>query len=214
VRTLALQQGWTESPPEGLGEREQIRQDDLTRLVRLAESLAPPSVADFKAELERRFGEAGNERRGVHLLTYHAAKGLEFELVFLPRLEERELPTKQAKTDEQIDEERRLLYVGITRAKRGLVITWVKKPSRFLEELGVAGARAEPPAGFTALKAWRLERARADDVPAYLVFHNSTLEEIAARRPRNLDELAAVPGVGPAKLERYGDGVLAALAEA
>ena len=45
-------------------------------------------------------------------------------------------------------------------------------------------------------------------VPAYLVFHNTTLEEIAARRPRSLDELAAVPGVGPAKLERYGQAVL------
>ena len=45
-----------------------------------------------------------------------------------------------------------------------------------------------------------LARAREDDVPSYLVFHNSTLEEIAARRPRSLDELAAVPGVGPAHL--------------
>jgi DNA helicase-2/ATP-dependent DNA helicase PcrA len=214
VRTLALQQGWQETPAEGLGEREQVRQDDLTRLVRIAESLAPATVEDFKAELERRFGDRGAERRGVHLLTYHAAKGLEFELVFLPRLEERELPAKQAKTDEQLAEERRLLYVGITRAKRGLVLTWVKKPSRFLAELGQGVERSEPPAGFDALKAWRLARAREDDVPAYLVFHNSTLEEIAARKPRSLDELAAVPGVGPAKLERYGEGVLEALASA
>jgi DNA helicase II / ATP-dependent DNA helicase PcrA len=212
VRTLALQQGWLETPPEGLGEREQIRQDDLTRLVRLAESLAPATVGDFVAELERRFGASGAERRGVHLLTYHAAKGLEFELVFLPRLEERELPAKQARTEAHFAEERRLLYVGITRAKSELVVTWVKKPSRFLEELGAGAGRAEPPPGFDTLKAWRLARARQDDVPAYLVFHNTTLEEIAARRPRSLDELAAVPGVGPAKLERYGEGVLEALA--
>ena len=214
VRTLALQQGWLEAPEEGLGDREQIRQDDLTRLVRLVESLRPPTVREFKDELERRFGDSGDERRGVHLLTYHAAKGLEFEVVFLPRLEERELPVKQAKSDLQIEEERRLLYVGITRAKRELVVTWVKKPSRFLEELGVTGARSEPPPGFEVLKAWRLARAREDDVPAYLVFHNTTLEEIAARRPRSLVELAAVPGVGPAKLERYGEGVLDALAKA
>jgi len=213
VRMQALQQGWEETPHEGFGEREQIRQDDLTRLVRLARSLAPESVAAFRAELDRRFGDSGAERRGVHLLTFHAAKGLEFEAVFLPRLEERELPAKQAKTDEQIAEERRLLYVGITRAKRELAITWVKKQSRFLEELGALAVRSEPPPGFDALKAWRLTRARQDDVPAYLVFHNSTLEEIAARKPRSLDELAAVPGVGPAKLERYGEGVLAALAQ-
>ena len=214
VRAQALAQGWLEAATEGLGEREQIRQDDLTRLVRLAESLEPATVADFKAELERRFGDGGEDRRGVHLLTYHAAKGLEFELVLLPRLEEKELPSKQARTPEQLAEERRLLYVGITRAKRQLVVTWVRKPSPFLAELGVGAADAQPPPGFDALKAWRLARAREDDVPAYLVFHNTTLEEIAARKPRTLSELAAVPGVGPAKLERYGEGVLAALAEA
>ena len=214
VRRLALQQGWLVSPPEGLGEREQVRQDDLSRLVSLAEALAPARVEQFTRELERRFGDGGDERRGVHLLTYHAAKGLEFDTVFLPRLEERELPAKQARTDAELSEERRLLYVGITRAKRELVVTWVKRPSRFLAELGAGAGRSDPPPGFAALKAWRLARAQEDDVPAYLVFHNATLEEIAVRRPRTLAELAAVPGVGPAKLERYGPGVLSALAEA
>ena len=57
---------------------------------------------------------------------------------------------------------------------------------------------------YAALKRWRLERATADDLPAYVVFHNSTLAEIAGRRPRDLSELGAVPGVGPTKLERYG----------
>jgi ATP-dependent DNA helicase RecQ len=64
---------------------------------------------------------------------------------------------------------------------------------------------------FAALKRWRLERAKADGVPAYVVFHNSTLAALAARRPMTLSELASVPGVGPTKLERYGEDVLAAL---
>jgi DNA helicase-2/ATP-dependent DNA helicase PcrA len=178
--------------------------------VRLAEQLAPPTAAEFRAELERRFGSGGEERRGVHLLTYHSAKGLEFELVFLPRLEERELPARQARPEAEVAEERRLLYVGITRARRELAISWVGRPSRFLSELGV-GLRSVQPEGYEALKAWRLTVARAEEVPAYVVFHNTTLEEIAARRPRNLEELAAVPGVGPAKLARYGEDVLAAL---
>ena len=49
-------------------------------------------------------------------------------------------------------------------------------------------------------------------MPAYVVFHNATLAEIAERRPQTLAELALVPGVGPTKLERYGEDVLAALA--
>ncbi|TMM08481.1 MAG: hypothetical protein E6F98_16335, partial [Actinobacteria bacterium] len=65
---------------------------------------------------------------GVHLLTLHRAKGLEFDAVFLPRVEERELPVRQAKTPEAVAEERRLLYVGLTRARRHLFVTWSGKP--------------------------------------------------------------------------------------
>jgi superfamily II DNA helicase RecQ len=62
------------------------------------------------------------------------------------------------------------------------------------------------------LKAWRLERSKADEVPAYVVFSNATLAEIAERQPASLAELASVSGVGPAKLERYGEEVLRVLA--
>jgi DNA helicase-2/ATP-dependent DNA helicase PcrA len=154
----------------------------------------------------------------VHLLTLHGAKGLEFEAVFVVHVEEKELPVRQAKTPAAVVEERRLLYVGLTRAKRALHVTWTRSPSRFLTELGVAReARREADPDdplFAALKRWRLERAKADDVPAYVVFHNSTLAEVAARKPRTRDELARVPGVGPTKLDRYGEDVLAALAAA
>ena len=59
------------------------------------------------------------------------------------------------------------------------------------------------------LRAWRLERARADGVPPYVVFHDRVLHEIAATRPRRSASSRRSPGVGPAKLERYGDEVLA-----
>jgi ATP-dependent DNA helicase UvrD/PcrA len=214
IRTIALEYGWLPKPEPGLGERELARQADLSLLVQLAEEIGG-SGAGFRAELERRFGDGTDSRRGVHLVTYHGAKGLEFEVVLLPRLEEKELPHKQARTPADVVEERRLFYVGLTRAKRVLAVTWVKKPSRFLAELtGGALPAEERPEGFEALKAWRLVRARAEEVPAYVIFHNTTLAEIAGRRPRSLAELAAVPGVGPAKLERYGEEVLAALAAA
>ena len=61
------------------------------------------------------------------------------------------------------------------------------------------------------LRGWRLERSREDGVPAFVVLHDATLDELAATRPRTLTELGAVKGVGPAKLERYGDELLAVL---
>jgi len=201
VKQAALSLGWLEQPPEKLGEREQTRQADLARLVRLAEQF-DGDVPAFIASLHDRFGATSG--RGVHLLTLHRAKGLEFEAVYLPRLEEGELPNRRA----DVDEERRLLYVGITRAKRHLLVTWAGKPSRFLGELGAkpssdqAAKRPrrsldEMPPAFGALREWRLERAKADEVPAYVVFHNVTLAEIAERQPSTLAELALVPGVGP-----------------
>jgi DNA helicase II / ATP-dependent DNA helicase PcrA len=219
VRAHARDAGWRERPPEKLGEREMVRQSDLGRLIRLAEDFddGERTTRDFIGDLEARFGSTGADRRGVHLLTLHGAKGLEFEAVFIPRLEEKELPIRQAKKPVEIAEERRLFYVGLTRAKRQLALTWSGKPSRFLAELGIAAARplraAEPDDPlYAALKRWRLERATADDLPAYVVFHNSTLADIAGRRPSDLSELAAVPGVGPTKLDRYGGDVLRVVA--
>ncbi|MGZ4338207.1 MAG: ATP-dependent helicase, partial [Gaiellaceae bacterium] len=215
VRAYARDAGWRAQLPEKLGEREMVRQSDLGRLIRLAEEFEDGgrTTREFIADLEARFGSTGADRRGVHLLTLHGAKGLEFEAIFIPRLEEKELPIRQAKKPEEIAEERRLFYVGLTRAKRHLSLTWSGKASRFLGELGIAVARpvraAEPDDPlYAALKRWRLERATADDLPAYVVFHNSTLAEIAGRRPRDLSELGAVPGVGPTKLDRYGGDVL------
>ncbi len=224
VAHVAVEQGWLEHPPEGLGEREQTRQTDLARLVRLADEFGEGAVGEWIAELERRFGPSG-EARGVHLLTLHRAKGLEFEAVFLPRVDEGELPARQAKTTEALGDERRLLYVGMTRAKRHLAVTWTARPSRFLTELGVATqapAVSKPsrlrddelPPAARALREWRRERARADEVPAYVVFNDRTLEELVRRAPASVAELAAVPGIGPAKLERYGGDLLRAVREA
>jgi DNA helicase-2/ATP-dependent DNA helicase PcrA len=232
VLRLARRDGYAEQPPEGLGDQETTRQNDLARLVRLAREYDPApgeeTAASFVEHVEARFSSDGGGD-GVHLLTLHRAKGLEFEAVFLPRLEEGELPGKRCKTDAAIAEERRLLYVGLTRAKRHLYLTWTTggrvAPSRFVEELGgclvphpLRQTRRKPEAAhdprFQALKAWRLERARRDGVPAYVIFHDTTLQEIAEASPSSIGQLAGISGVGPAKLERYGDEVLVTLREA
>ena len=62
---------------------------------------------------------------------------------------------------------------------------------------------------FEALRGLRAELAREQSVPAYVIFHDATLRAIAERRPRSLGELGTLPGVGSAKLERYGEQVLA-----
>jgi ATP-dependent DNA helicase RecQ len=86
----------------------------------------------------------------------------------------------------------------------------------------VAGERESRPASadldepgqrrFEALRSWRLEQARGQGVPPYVVFHDRTLIEIAGHQPRNLEALGGVAGVGQAKLERYGEALLAVLA--
>jgi DNA helicase-2/ATP-dependent DNA helicase PcrA len=224
VERAAREQGLVDPVPDGLGERELTRQNDLARLVRLAQELddGERDVRAWIEELQRRFGpDAG---RGVHLLTLHRAKGLEWDAVFLPRVEEKELPSRLSRTDDEIAEERRLLYVGLTRARRHLVVSWAGRPSRFLRELGVAAGAPRPrgeklrdedlPPAYRALKEWRRERAQEDGVPAYVVFHDATLAEIVRVAPRSAADLAGIAGVGPTKLERYGSDVLAVLSRA
>lgn len=179
-------------------------------------------MAGLLAELDRRAaGESAAQGNGVNLLTYHRAKGLEWDAVFLPALEEGLLPIRQAKSDEAVAEERRLLYVGVTRARRHLALSWSRAPSRFVAELRVPSVRSIPsavrPAAATSgsdgrllaeLQAWRRERSKRDSVPAYVVAHDATLAAIAEARPESIAALRRVKGMGPVKLEHYGTEIL------
>lgn len=230
--------GYTPGEDPGTPEARE-RHEALSTLLTLVRRLAAEhrDQAAVVAELRRR-AEAEREHHstGVTLATLHRAKGLEWDAVALPGLEDGHLPVQQAlKAPALLDEERRLLYVGVTRARRFLRLSWSEqregsggrpkpaKRSRFLAE--VAPRTTDPPRRrvaampevgggeprYEALKAWRRERAQADEVPAYVVFSNSTLAQISAAGPTTLTELAAIPGIGPAKLERYGVDVLAVL---
>jgi DNA helicase-2/ATP-dependent DNA helicase PcrA len=221
---------------------EVTRQADLGRLRALAAEFAAANpegdAAAFLAELARRFS-AEESGRGVNLMTYHRAKGLDFDAVFLPRLLDGELPFRSGRNRAPADEERRLLYVGVTRARRHLFLTWPVEVvtgrgaraarSPFVDEIMGSGTaverhgrraarvvarKAAAPAdpAYEALKRWRRERAVRDGVPAYVVFHDSTLSRIATLRPVSLPDLRSIAGVGPAKLDRYGLEVLEVLA--
>jgi ATP-dependent DNA helicase RecQ len=62
---------------------------------------------------------------------------------------------------------------------------------------------------WAALRAWRLDEARRQELPPYVIFHDATLIEVARRRPTSLDALAQIPGIGRSKLDRYGAALLA-----
>ena len=215
VAEVAKAQGLAEVVPDGVGDEEVTRQGDLARFVRLAEEFGEGTVAEFLDDLQRRFAEE-SKGRGVNLLTYHRAKGLEFEVVFLPRLEEGELPFKRARFAEALAEERRLLYVGMTRAKRHLEITWSGDPSRFLRRARRRGAeagrrRAGRPGHEGAEGLAAGARSKGRDAGVRRVPRQDAGRD-RAPATEELWQLSKVSGVGPAKLERYGDEVLVALA--
>ena len=258
--------GWTSRPPAGTG-AVRARWESLQALVGLAEELAATDptagMPAFAEEIERRSAaQHAPVADGVTLATLHAAKGLEWDVVFLVGIHEGALPIVYADSPAAIAEEHRLLYVGVTRARRQLAISWSvarapggrasRRASRFLDGVrpqttaepprqrfgspthrrtSVARCRvcrrplqvpaerklgrcADCPTGYDEalyerLRSWRLEQAAQERVPAYCVFTDATLAAIAELRPGDRARLLAVPGVGKAKLDKYGADLLA-----
>ncbi len=273
VTAVITAMGWTAQAPSGRGAVRE-RWESLSALVDLADDLQRTQVCDDLAglitELDRRAeSQHAPLVDGVTLSSLHAAKGLEWQAVFLVGLTDALVP--YGGDDADLEEERRLLYVGLTRAARHLELSWAqarqpggratRRRSRFLDEAMaaevVAGEGATVRAGsgsrsrgerpmrrpstcracgkalvtgaerargrcrtcpasldedlLERLKAWRLAEATHRAVPAYVIFTDATLEAVADVMPDSAEGLMAVSGIGPAKVERYGDALLAIL---
>jgi ATP-dependent DNA helicase UvrD/PcrA len=159
ARHILASLGLTPQPPPGRGAARD-RWESLAALAQLAEDCcaADPAagLAEVAAELARRAAiEHAPELESVTVASLHAAKGLEWDVVFLPGLTEGSLPIVHAETEEAVAEEQRLLYVGITRARRHVLLSWPlaragssrasRKPSRFLA--GLVPATGQRPGG-------------------------------------------------------------------
>jgi len=253
------------------------RRRNLEALVRLGRDYAAvdscPSVEGFVVWLGSggRSDDVDVGADAVELSTFHRAKGLEWRIVVVTGLEKGLVPIGHADSPAAEAEERRLLYVALTRATDELNCTWADRrtfgsrtvnraPSPYLEPIqstvaamehggtpaewkaridaersrlrSLAGGRSgdgrgrrsgasgrptlgdnADPAVLDALKGWRSAAARASGVPAYVIFHDSTLAAVAEARPASRAELLALPGLGPVKAERYGETLLALLAK-
>ncbi|MFJ6647539.1 ATP-dependent DNA helicase UvrD2 [Streptomyces sp. NPDC091290] len=185
VRAVLSGEGWTSEPPAGSGAVRE-RWESLAALVHLAQDFAAAksgaTLADLVAELdERANAQHAPTVQGVTLASLHSAKGLEWDAVFLVGVAEGMMPISYAKTDEQVEEERRLLYVGVTRARRHLHVSWAltrapggrpnRRPSRFLDGLrpgsGGAAGRAASGGGTGGVERGytRGSTGRREDVP-------------------------------------------------
>lgn len=261
VHAVLVELGLTEEEPSGAQAR--ARWQSLQALVELTDDMVAENPELTLAQLVRELQVRSEARhpptvQGVTLSSLHAAKGLEWDAVFLVGLTEGSLPISQAikGSPEQVEEERRLFYVGITRARVHLQISWAtarneggraRRRSRFLSGLAPEPAPAarssserKPTRGPTcrvcrsrlsgttatllgrcdscpsdldedllvALKDWRRERSQSKGVPAFVVFSDKTLLAIAEQGPTDARGLVAIPGIGAAKLEEYGDEVI------
>ncbi|WP_245708631.1 ATP-dependent helicase [Ruania alba] len=197
VRDVLTSAGWAPEPPAARGAVRE-RWESLNALVQLADDLHHTRGADL-AQLVAELGERSAAQHaptvdGVTLASLHAAKGLEWDAVFLVGASDGLLPISMAETDEAVAEERRLLYVGITRAREHLQISYARsrnaggrgtrRPSRFLD--GIWPSDERPP------RRRRSKGARAEALASSIAEEDAdpeVFERLRAWRAQTAQEL-------------------------
>ncbi len=201
--------------------------DDLDALIQVAD--LEPNPAEFEPWLRAALRDSAGSR-GVSLATIHRVKGREWDRVAVYGVNQGVLPHRLSENEEA---ERRVMHVAITRARDRCAVlgdasrrsplfdeirgTAPQRPALAVEPTPAARPLAAKPAAPAAipetplgeaLRTWRNNRARTDGVPAYVVAGNRTLAAIATSEPADQAELLACEGIGPTKLERYGEAIL------
>lgn len=169
------------------------------------------------------------EYDGVTLATIHSIKGLEAETVFVMACNSNNFPVKASdhpvvdmvKIDEydKEEEERRLFYVALSRAKKTLYLTYTGRSTYFIDNdmLAMTGSKnsklnqSNSTASLTLfekLKEWRLEQAKITKLPAYMILNDASLIELSQKKPSNLIDLERIRGMGPVKIQKYGEELL------
>ncbi len=245
VGAVLRQLGWTQKAPQRAGVQRE-RWDSLDALHRLAvrtEARREVSLRDFVRDLEGRAGDENPpETDEVTLSTLHAAKGLEWDAVFLAGMHEGLMPLSYATTPDQKEEERRLLYVGITRARQRLVVSYAKsngkraqKRSGFLADVWPQAESKRSRATsyrqrarqakqdfardypddvplLRSLQEWRRAKAKELGKPAYTIFPDAALRDLAVSRPQTLAQLSRIRGIGQKRVIQWGEDVLEVIA--
>jgi len=201
--------------------------DDLTAVQHLAALHDDPT--SFEGWLRDHLA-IKRSTSGVVLSTVHRVKGQEWPYVIVHLADVEQYPHRLA---DDVEEERRLFHVAITRASTNATITTGPRPSPIVTKLtsepsdrrvvsshrpeptqrSVKAKPSDPMADLDSAGQLRYEALRElrgelrDGKPAYVVFDNKTLAAIAQQAPTSLSELSRISGVGPAKLEKYGDAV-------
>ncbi len=235
IETIGLAGAITTLDTHRRGMNRAAQSDDLTALQHLA-ALHDDAIT-FGAWLGRQLA-VKRSSEGVVLATVHRVKGQEWPNVVVHLAESDQYPHRLA---EDVEEERRLFHVAITRASRHATIVSGVHPSPFIEELTnepsiepvVAGPKPDVVRSASALEKTTnvdptedldtdqqkryealcaLRQELRDGKPAYVVFDNKTAVAIARSVPTSAAALLKVPGIGPAKIEKYGDAILDLLA--
>ncbi len=197
--------------------------DDLDALIAIADLQPDPAafVGWLKTELEPPADPPTGDE--VTLATVHRVKGQEWPHVALHEATAGLFPHRLS---DDVEEERRLFHVAITRCSSRVLVTATGDESPFIDQMATPYDPSTAPTQLArptrqtaaapahddrreALRSWRVERAQTDGVPAYVVFNDRTMDELLARAPTTEQQLLAVPGIGPAKVSRYGTDLIA-----